>query len=198
MKTNFKWSRSTSISFHNFRVHGQHALSYVPPLQGSHIKHLRRTQWVVYVWDRETEVRVGLPLRKGMSEGLKERERVPSLGAGRPMWLGLPLFVFPTQSDMTGAISTPSHSHSQGPLSTNLPLLMIHSSVKGTMFAYGTASCTWHHQNIFYMAAQNILVSPSFDSNSQSIKEVILLISVTFSGWWRSRDLLYFRVTTMP
>lgn len=149
MKTNFKWSRSTSISFHNFRVHGQHALSYVPPLQGSHIKRLRRTQWVVYVWDRETEVRVGLPLRKGMSEGLKERERVPSLGAGRPMWLGLPLFVFPTQSDMTGAISTPSHSHSQGPLSTNLPLLMIHSSVKGTMFAYGTASCTWHHQNIF-------------------------------------------------
>lgn len=76
---------------------------------------------------------------------IETRGRVVSLGAGRPMWLCLPLFVFPTQSDMSGAISTPSHSHSQGPRSANFPLLMIHSSVKGTMFAYGTASCTWHH-----------------------------------------------------
>lgn len=94
-------------------------------------------------------VRVGLPGREGMSERLKGK-RVLSLGAERPMWLGLPLFVFPTQSDMTRAISTPSHSHSRGPLSANFPLLMIHSSVKGTMFAHGTASCTWHHQCIFF------------------------------------------------
>lgn len=198
MKTHFKWSRSTSISFHNFRVHGQHALSYVPPLQGSHIKRLRRTQWVVYVWDRETEVRVGLPLRKGMSEGLKERERVPSLGAGRPMWLGLPLFVFPTQSDMTGAISTPSHSHSQGPLSTTSPYLWFIAQWRAPCLLMVLPAAHGITRTFFYMAAQNILVSPSFDSNSQSIKEVILLISVTFSGWWRSRDLLYFRVTTMP
>lgn len=82
-----------------------------------------------------------------------------SLGAGRPIWLCLPLFVFPTQSDMTGAISTPSHS--QGPLSANFPLLMIHSSVKGTMFAYGTASCTWHHQSIFFTTKLHKICWPS-------------------------------------
>lgn len=48
--------------------------------------------------------------------------------------LGLPLFVFPTQPHLTRAIST--RSHLQGPLSANFPLLMIHSSEKGTMFAY--------------------------------------------------------------
>lgn len=53
-------------------------------------------------------------MTSGLSERLKGGEKIMSLGAGRPMWLGLPLFVFPTQPDMSRAIST--WSHSQGPL----------------------------------------------------------------------------------
>lgn len=52
--------------------------------------------------------------------------------------------------------------------------------------------CLWYCQlhmaspvHIFYKAAQNILVAPSFYSNSQSIEELIVLIFVAFSGWWR-------------
>lgn len=68
----------------------------------------------------ERNTRVGLSSgEKERVRGWRDRERAASLGAGRPMWLGRPLFVFPTQSDMTGAISTPSHS--QGPLSANFP-----------------------------------------------------------------------------
>lgn len=121
----------------------------------------------------------------------REGEKVLSLGAGRPMWLRLPLFVFPTQSDMTGAISTPSHSHSQGPLSANIPLLMIHRSVKGTMFAYGTASCTWHHYAASF-CAQNISAIASFYSDSQNMEEIKMIFFLTFLGWYFSLCALYF------
>lgn len=118
------------------------------------------------------------------------------------MWLGLPLFVFPTQSDMTGAISTPSHSHSQGPLPANFPLLMIHSSVKATMFAYGAASCTWHRQRIFFYKVCSKYIGRSLllrkltkhrRTDRPDICDFLRMME-TFNFSW---DPLYFRVMNM-
>lgn len=57
--------------------------------------------------------RVGLAVKRRdewRTEGLREESL--SLGAGRPMWLSLALFVFPTQSASSGAIPT-HHIHMQ-------------------------------------------------------------------------------------
>lgn len=78
---------------------------------------------------------------------------------------------------------TAKHDQSYILTTTNFPLLMIHSSVNGIMFPYGTASCNGITGAFIYFneAAQNMLLSPSF--YSQHIEEVIIF--VTFSGWHR-------------
>lgn len=69
-----------------------------------------------------------------------------SLGAGRPMWLGLPLFVFPTQPNMSRAIST--WSHSQGPLRLKIsPYLWFIAQKRAPCLC--TAGHTWHYHHIY-------------------------------------------------